>query len=507
MVQSIIDRLAGGDEAGALSHVRDLGWPEESDGLGEVLPIIRRLALGAEFTHSGARTLRLARQFLDHLFHHLPEMGRPLRVFTQMDRFVGAYGARSLLLESLTSNPRALDLLWHVFEGSRVLGEEIIMNPGLFDEVVSGAGLEEEIDSERLIGAVMDQESAEEGWNALRRIKRGERFRLGLRYLESIDAEEALLNQFSALADAVVEAGLRLVASQIDLPEGLEFHVLAFGKWGGGEIGFGGDLDLIYLGEGPDPVFLQRLAARFGRQMEQHSASGRLFELDPRLRPYGSDGPLVTNRDALIQYFERDARNWERLAWTRARRVAGTCPWDGGQAGFEDFRRNCIRSSGWSEQWLQEMMEMRNLIARERLKGERSSVMDFKSGEGGLLDIEFLGQLATVRNACIAHRSGQDPLPNSTLEMLDLAEADGWFPEHDDAEFARRHYRNLRRYEQLMRIWDERSHSAFPAEEEDLRSLALHMGFQTSEELIARHRADCARCRAIYLKAMEKQGM
>ncbi|MGI6299486.1 MAG: hypothetical protein ACOX52_00270 [Verrucomicrobiota bacterium] len=160
-----------------------------------LIPHLRALALGSDFTHSGARTLRLARLFLDHLFKHLGAMGRPLQVFVQMDRFIRAYGARSLLLESLTSNPRAMDLLWHLFDGSRVLGEEIIRDPALFDEVVSGTALDAEIDTERVIGLVLDHPDAEAGWESLRRIKRGERFRIGIRYLESLDVEEEMLQQ------------------------------------------------------------------------------------------------------------------------------------------------------------------------------------------------------------------------------------------------------------------------------------------------------------------------
>ncbi len=500
-VQYLIDRLNAGDEPGVVGCLHTLGWPDHGGRSEVLIPHLRALALGSDFTHSGARTLRLARLFLDHLFKHLGAMGRPLQVFVQMDRFIRAYGARSLLLESLTSNPRAMDLLWHLFDGSRVLGEEIIRDPALFDEVVSGTALDAEIDTERVIGLVLDHPDAEAGWESLRRIKRGERFRIGIRYLESLDVEEEMLQQFSALADLVVEAGLRLAERWMSGEREGEgaLQIVAMGKWGGGEIGFGGDLDLIYVGAGAESTAEQRIAVQFGRGMEGHSPMGRLFELDPRLRPDGGDGPLVTNEEALIRYFERRAQNWERLAWTRARRVVGTSPWHG----FEELRHRLIRSGGWSAEWIGEIGEMRMRIERERLRGEVDASREFKSGPGGLLDLEFLGQLATVRRACLGHQgTGAERLPSATLEMLDLAEADGWFADSAEAEFARRHYRHLRRCEQLLRIGDERSNSSLPADAEELLSLAMHLGFEKPDTFLRHHGEARVRCREIFDRAM-----
>ncbi len=213
-----------------------------------------------------------------------------------------------------------------------------------------------------------------------------------------------------------IELAWRQITAQFGVPhcgEGAERRpvsicAVGYGKLGGLELGYASDLDLVFLhdsrGErqetdGPgatglgarpieNPLFFVRLAQRLVHLLTMHSAAGRLYEVDVRLRPSGKGGLLVTQIDAFAEYQRREAWTWEHQALLHARAVAGApalC------AEFERTRLEVLRHAVRRESLRDEVRSMRERMRRELSKGGDGRV-DLKQDAGGIADIEFLAQ-------------------------------------------------------------------------------------------------------------------
>jgi len=191
------------------------------------------------------------------------------------------------------------------------------------------------------------------------------------------------------------------------------FAVIAYGKLGGLELGYGSDLDLVFLhdtlvaqgqtrseAEGARPVandvFFTRLVQRIIHLLATRTPGGIAYELDVRLRPSGAAGMLVTSIEAFAEYQQREAWTWEHQALVRARAVAGDPET---RARFEHIRRETLRRARDPAKLGAEIIGMR-LRMREELDRSTGANFDLKHGVGGITDIEFVVQYAVLRWAC-----------------------------------------------------------------------------------------------------------
>jgi glutamate-ammonia-ligase adenylyltransferase len=172
--------------------------------------------------------------------------------------------------------------------------------------------------------------------------------------------------------------------------------VLALGKFGGMELGFGSDLDLLILYDNtlqPDSELPQKLASERVVEMSKRTPEGRLFEVDMRLRPYGKSAPLVPSLEGATEYYRQEGQTWERLALTRLRILWGSTairkkihdrltPWI-----FQKGTLGPSVSGAMGQaQLLTEIREMRARIEKEKTD------QPLKCGPGGLMDVEFIAQ-------------------------------------------------------------------------------------------------------------------
>jgi glutamate-ammonia-ligase adenylyltransferase len=184
--------------------------------------------------------------------------------------------------------------------------------------------------------------------------------------------------------------------------------VAGYGKLGGLELGYGSDLDLVFLhdsageiqetdGERPldNGVFFLRLGQRIVHLLTIHSAAGRLYEVDMRLRPNGKGGFLMTGIDSFQRYQLEDAWTWEHQALLRARPVAGDA---GLRAAFETVRRRVLTTAVRLETLKADVCEMRARMRRELSKAGAGQ-FDIKQDAGGIADIEFLTQYWVLAHA------------------------------------------------------------------------------------------------------------
>jgi glutamate-ammonia-ligase adenylyltransferase len=184
------------------------------------------------------------------------------------------------------------------------------------------------------------------------------------------------------------------------------FAVIGYGKLGGIELGYGSDLDLVFLHgndnpnamtDGDKPIANDLFYARMGQKMihmfTTRMPSGMLYEVDMRLRPNGNSGMLVSSLSAFEHYQQNDAWTWEHQALLRARAVAG----DSAVIGrFQEIRKNVLSRERDTDRLRVDVREMREKMRSSLDKGSAGQ-FDIKQGRGGIADIEFMVQYAVLR--------------------------------------------------------------------------------------------------------------
>ncbi len=346
---------------------------------------------------------------------------------------------RASYLALLDEQPAALARLVDAVARSALLAERIAAHPLLLDELldarVSGAlpgreGLQAECEA-AVAGVEDDVEAALQALNEKRQALG---FRIGLATLDGRQAAGTSARQLAWLADAVVAIVLRLALREVERAhgriDGARFAVLGYGSLGGEELGFGSDLDLVFLYDaGPlaqsdsarpldAPRWFARLAQKIVALLGSETGAGKLYEVDVRLRPDGASGLLVSSLDSYADYQRERAWTWEHQALVRARCVAGD---ESLRVEFETLRGEVLARPREREALLRDVSDMRRKM-RAELDRSDTARFDLKQGEGGLVDLEFLLQALVLGEA-----ARHPPLlaPRATPELLDAARACG----------------------------------------------------------------------------------
>jgi glutamate-ammonia-ligase adenylyltransferase len=257
----------------------------------------------------------------------------------------------------------------------------------------------------------------------------------------------------------------------------VSFAVLALGKFGGREMNYGSDLDVLYFyGEDgqtsaglPAVSYFAELAQALTRAMARPTALGSLYELDARLRPNGTKGPLAISLDDFKRYWhEGQLADWERLALTRARWVAG-------DEAVGERALHMIRSAVYSP--LKDTQSLSREVAtmRQRLEDQAESG-DLKRGRGGIMDIEF-----TVQYLQLIHGPAFPPLRQANTEhalqsLLKFKKIGA-----EDGKLLLLAYEFLRRIENRVRVVHGLSGHRLPNTAAALRKLALRAGYSDQE--------------------------
>jgi glutamate-ammonia-ligase adenylyltransferase len=351
----------------------------------------------------------------------------------------------------------------------------LMLHPGVIDELADERTMVERFDPAAL-GAELDERhaawhrsgEADEGalLDTLRRAHHAEVFRTLVRDVEGRITVEAVADELSALADTILDRTLRWAWSHLRQrhAETPRFAVIAYGKLGGKELGYGGDLDVVFLfddaGEA-DSYRAQDAYSAFVRKvitwLTLRTAAGELFDIDTALRPNGNSGLLVTSIDAFERYQRGRGSNtawtWEHQAITRARFCAGDAAIG---MRFEATRRAVIEAERDAAALRDEIAAMRRKVRDAH--PQRDERIDAKHGEGGLMDIEFAVQYLVLAHGR-AHPGLQDNLGN--IALLKRAEEAGLL-DPGIGTAAADAYRELRRAQHRARL-DEQP-ALFPPE-------------------------------------------
>jgi [glutamine synthetase] adenylyltransferase / [glutamine synthetase]-adenylyl-L-tyrosine phosphorylase len=451
----------------------------------------------------------------------------------QAARYLRAFFARfsqpGVYTRLLGEDRRAVRRLVEAFGASVFIGEALTLHPELADALLFTRRTPSPDDARAGVAAaitearVVEEEPEEALVAALRRAKAKVTIEVGLADLASaIDVRETT-RVLSSLADASLEAATRFA---LGTPEGAPVRglaVLAMGKLGGREIGYGSDLDVLFLFDpaaaprDADPAtFFSRAARQVIRIISASHAAGPGYELDTRLRPSGNQGLLVTSLEAFARYHgcaapgteaeappitpHVHAATWERLALLRARAAAGDVAL--GAEAMRIAHAAAYNLPTEARPLAEEIHRLRMRIERENSQ-ERRGRYDLKLGRGGLVDIEFSAQLLQlIHGADLRVRTTETAV---ALEALAVA---GHLAQ-EEAEALREGYAFLRKLEQRIRILHGAAAHLIEETAPGLLPLARRMGIrdrpgsEATAELLARYRAVTERVRAAYEAVFE----
>jgi glutamate-ammonia-ligase adenylyltransferase len=351
---------------------------------------------------------------------------------------------RSVYLALLMEQPQALKSLLKLTAANKWLSEQITRQPLLLDELLDVRALAKPAGPESLVAELegrlsnVSSDDIEARMDALRQFKHAQVLRISAADVLGTLPLAEVSNHLSFVAETVVDGARQLAWTDLSARHGhprfddhtgkrreAGFAVVAYGKLGGLELGYGSDLDLIFLHDShggaahtdgerslDNQTFFTRLAQRLIHYLSTQTAAGRCYEIDTRLRPSGNAGLLVTSLNAFEHYQLNEAWTWEHQALIRARAVAGdqsVCK------RFTAMRRKVLCLPRDPTRLREDILSMRERM-RKQLDRSDAEHFDLKQGLGGMTDIEFLVQYVTLR---WAHQWAELVDVTDNLRLLD----------------------------------------------------------------------------------------
>ncbi len=378
---------------------------------------------------------------------------------------------RESYLALLLERPNVHERLLRLLGAARWPARYLLMHPGVIDELAnasmlnerfSSADFEHELEHRRASLSGTGEDDDESLLNLLRRAHHAEVFRTLARDVEGKLSVEAVADDLSCLAETILRLTTRWCWERLnnkhrDEPQ---FAIIAYGKLGGKELGYGSDLDIVFVFEDDD----ERAAEVYGKLVRKlinwltvKTGEGDLYEIDTALRPNGNSGLLVTSFEAYANYQQRRGSNtawtWEHQAMTRARFCLGS---DDLRQRFDAVRKAVIASPRVDSDLKAEIKSMRDKVrAAHPVRGNH---FDVKHSPGGMIDIEFVMQYLVLNNA-EKHPELTDNAGN--IALLERAEQAGLLPK-DIGHAAASAYRSLRRVQHQARLNEESTQVLLP---------------------------------------------
>lgn len=416
-----------------------------------------------------------------------PRLATPIRTFRRIAQFAGAYGSRVQFFAACAANPRFLEAVALLFDRSEFIFDLLRQHPEIFDEVLRPEILRKRKDLPQRIRELEahtgEDEAAFAHWLWL--YVRAEQVRAAIGQLLDFLTDEEVERDLSLLAEAV------LIDLTRRIPDAADLGIVALGKLGGHELAYGSDLDVLFVGSDAEAAAHTRAIRHLARLLAGDATRPPTFELDTRLRPYGEAGSPAPSIAGLRRYFARSAQLWERQALTRERFLRGP---DSLREAWQQFVDDIVYAPSLTAEQATALWAMRLRVQRERDRvnpPERA----FKTGAGGLIDIEFALQILQLRHG------GAHP------EIRSANTADGWrrleqagIAPTDLANRILDHLRFLKRIELRLRREKNRGVSVLPGDPEKQRILVAWLGGTSWEAFWSEHcermrqtRADVAR--------------
>ncbi|GMW00889.1 MAG: glutamate-ammonia-ligase adenylyltransferase [Candidatus Hydrogenedentota bacterium] len=454
-----------------LKRLEEIGFTDTGAARKELL----HLACGtADRSHS----LHVRQAFgviAPNLLKALAETANPDATLVQLSRILGGLKAPASVYDILKWNPDFTKYLVGLVENSPYLSEFIIRDPGLFDVFGRAGALGHAArreDLERELDALV---SAADPDAAPYRLHTGETFRIGVRDVFHGITVFDVGAELTQLADVILQHVLKLARVKVAArfgPSDAPFAVLALGKLAAHEMGYGSDLDLIFVYDneveiesGADPLeYFTAVAATTLNLLKERTRHGVLYDVDPRLRPDGGKGSLAVSVNRLRGYYTEQAQAWERLALLKVRAVAG-------DEGFAELVEAQARALAFALPLTRQNLE--NIENIRTKMAASASPLHLKKCEGGIAELEFAIRLLQIRHAPEHPELVRGDVLGALrrLSELNLISA-------DDHAFLEETYTFYRRIENRIRLEHGRSTSTLPENEDARANLAKRLGLE-----------------------------
>jgi glutamate-ammonia-ligase adenylyltransferase len=339
---------------------------------------------------------------------------------TRLLTLLEAVAGRNVYLALLSENPSALKQLVQLSAASEWVCEYLARYPLLFDELLDTRSLYEPLEKQALETQLEHQlkevnlNDEEQIMILLRQFKHLNVLRVAAADIMQVIPLRVVSDYLTTIAEVIVAYVLDyawIILTQkhgfpVDIQEkGEGFAIIGFGKLGGIELGYGSDLDLVFLYDCeqghamtqgkksiPNSQFYGRLGQKVRHILDTRMLSGVLYEVDMRLRPRGNSGLLVSHIKMYQDYFQNEAWTWEHQALVRGRFIAGDPQL---KDDYQAIREHILRLPRVLSELKVEVREMREKM-RQALANKAIGMFDVKQSQGGIADIEFMVQFGVL---------------------------------------------------------------------------------------------------------------
>ena len=397
----------------------------------------------------------------------------------------------STLVKLLQTNPLAGERLCRLLGTGRLLGDLIDRIPEFVPRLADDRLL---IDvrnagdaAERLIGLLDSRPDPDAKIGTIRRFARRRKLRIAAKDVLGEVPTRVTIASLADSADASIQGALHIATGGVH--DG--FAVIAMGKWGGRELSYESDLDLMYV-LADDSIREDGLliSAELGRILSEPNKHGDAYDLDAGLRPEGKSGPLARSLEGYRRYYSQWGEPWEMLALIRARPVAGD---QTVQSRFAEVTRSFLWQTEVPAHIVRSIRAIKARVEKERIPLREDPDYHLKLGKGSLSDVEFLAQLLQLQHG----GDNQELRVPGTLEALERLRGAGALTknEHraleDSYLFCTRV--RLRLHLQVGRVTD-----SLPTDPGELSKLATSLGYDRASELREEYRRVTRRARQVF---------
>ena len=436
-VGKIYDQLIDGDEgddAPCRTPRDDAPLTEYLAGLGFAAPesVAQRIAAWRSGKVRALRSgpaLEALEAALPKLLTALSKAPDPMAAVMGLDRMIDGLPSTINFFHLLDARPALATTLANILSYAPALAEQLGRRSALLDGLIDKSVFNPNPSVDALLSAFSDTRHAEDYERHLDHVRRlvGERrFALGVQIIDGIADPMEVARGYAHVAEAALVALADATRAEFEAAHGRvpdsEFVILALGRLGGEALTHASDLDLIYLftgdymaeSDGPKPLgatlYYNRLAQRVSAALSVPTATGRLYEVDTRLRPSGAQGPIAVTLDAFERYQKEEAWVWEHMALTRARPVYGSAQ---AREAVQAIINTVLKTPRDTDKLRADAAQMRKDMAGHK---PPSGPLDAKLIQGGLVDLEFATHVTQLT-------SGQGLFPQLDRALPALVEA------------------------------------------------------------------------------------
>lgn len=406
-------------------------------------------------------------------------------------------GSTHWFLRMMRDSSGAAERLTRILSGSRFAGELLGLIPEsvawLDDDAELAARPREALDDE--IAAILDRhESPDTAAKAIRAVRRREVLRLALAGILGVADESELASGLSDITEVTI-AGV-LAAIRSGMRADMEFAVIGMGRFGGRELGFGSDADIMYVfrpAPGVATESVHSAALSIVAELKRLTEDARLpLDLDMDLRPEGKNGTPARSLDSYRAYYRRWSLTWEAQALLRARGVAGDASL---LADFTELADSVRYPTAISDREAREVKRIKARVEKERLPQGTDPARHLKLGRGSLSDVEWLVQLQQLLHGA----SAPELRTTSTLDALAACTQLGLI-DASDADRLRQAWILASRARSAVTLWTNRTSDVLPSDRKALDGVARLLGYPrgSASRLEEQYLAVTRRARAVF---------